>query len=363
MQTDKKTVYLVVIVIQSILILSLAGWIGKGFWDHYQGTKRKYTPPTVTVEAKPVELGDFETFVTAVGTLKANDSIMLRPQEGGVVKEILFESGTYVKKGQVLLRLDDAVLRAQLAESEAKLTAAKADYDRTKALVKKKAAPKSKLDETMGIYKRMQAEVELSQAKLSQTVLKAPFEGFVGLKDISVGSYLKPGEDIVSLDDVDPIKVDFRVSETHVDRLKVGQEVEVTVEGFQNHLYTAVIEAIDPVVDETGHSIRIRGVFNNKDHLLKPGLFARVRFSDISHEDVMIVPEVSIETEGNEEYVYVVLDGVARKAPIKTGARNGKDVEVRSGLKTGIMVVTSGHLRVQDGAPVIVVPEHEAKGY
>ncbi len=363
MTPKKKKIYTVIIMIQAIVIVSLTGWIGKGVWDHYQGSKRQYTPPTVTVESTPVELGDFETFITAVGTLKANEAIMLRPQDGGVVKEILFESGTYVKKGQVLLRLDDAVLKAQLAEAEAKLGSAKADYDRAHALFKQKAAPKSKLDETMGVYKRMEAEVAFNQAKLEQSVLRAPFSGFVGLKDVSVGSYLKPGEDIVSLDSADPIKVDFRISETHIDRLKVTQEVEVTVEGFPDHIYTAIIEAIDPVVDETGHSIRVRAVFDNKDQLLKPGLFSRVRFSNISHKDVMVVPEGAVETEGNEEYVYVVLDGVAHKASIKTGARNGKEVEVRSGLTTGTMVVTSGHLRVQEGTPVIVVPVHETQGY
>lgn len=358
-----KSLWAIFALVELVIIICVALWALIAWLKDDDAAQKKYQLPTVTVEAKPVERTDFETFISAVGTLKANESIIVRPQEGGVIKSVSFSSGEYVKKGEVLLELEDRVLQAQLQEALAKRDTRKAEYDRAESLFAKKAYPKSKRDEALGNYKVSKASVDLMQAKVQQSILSAPFDGIVGLKDVSVGAYIKPGEEIVSLDNVDPILIDFRISEIHLDKVTVGQTVQVEIDGFSQNLYEATIEAIDPVVDAAGHSIRVRAKMQNRGRDLKPGLFARVRFTESLHEKTMIVPESAVETEGNQEFVYAVIDGIARRAPIKTGGRNGRDVEVKSGLQPGMMVVTSGQMRIGEGFPVIVVPDKKKLGY
>jgi membrane fusion protein (multidrug efflux system) len=358
-----KSAWVLVSVVELLIILVLGTWVGIKMWNEREAKKKVYTPSTMTVEAQPVEVGDFENFVTTVGTLKASESVILRPQEGGKIEKILFNSSAYVKEGDLLVQFDDSVQRAQLQEAQAKVVGYKAEYGRAESLVKRNAFPKSKLDEAFMRYKMAEADVNMIQSKIDQMKLKAPFDGVVGLRDVSVGAYLKPGEDLVTLAQIDPMKVDFKISEVFLGKFSVGQEVDVEVDGFLGQEFTGTIEAIDPTADEAGHSIRVQAALPNKDHLLKPGLFAKVKFRTDIHENAMMVPEAAVESEGNQEYVYVVLDGVAHKAPVVTGNRNGKNVEIRSGLKPGLMVVTAGQLRIGEGSPVVVVPHKESHAY
>lgn len=361
--THERTAWVIVAGVELLLILGLVGWMGLSYWKSASAEKKKYQLPTMTVEAQPVEMGDYETFISTVGTLKANESVDIRAQDGGVIKEILFKSGTPVNKGETLIILDDQLLKANLAEAQARARLAKVEYERAENLFKKRAIPQSKRDDAKAKMEMADAQVEMSKVKLEQSILKAPFTGIIGLKDVSVGAYVKPAQEIVTLDNLNPIKIDFRISEIHLEKIKVGQNIAVEVDGFPHLQYTATIEAIDPIVDAAGHSIRARATMANPNFELKPGLFARIRFSESLHSNAMLVPESAIETEGNQEFVFVIVDGIARRAPIKTGGRNGKDVEVLSGLQPGMMVVTSGQMRIGEGFPVIVIPDKEKIGY
>lgn len=360
----KKTSFFVIAtIVQFLLLVGVGTWVGVEKWKVHKAQKKTFKLPTVTVEAQPVKRGDFETFISAVGTLKAKDSVVIRPETSGKVASVSFQSGSNVKKGDVLFSLDDRVIRAQLAEANAKLKNAKSEWVRYKKLFKEKAIQKSKLEQSQAAYEMAKAQADMMQARLNNTVLRAPFDGIIGIRDISPGSYVREGDEIVSLENIDPIYVDFRISEIYLERVKKGQTVEVEIDGFPQNLYEATIEAIDPGVDEKGHSIRVRGILPNPMKDLRPGLFARVRLPNTTHENIMLVPETSIETEGNEEFVFVILDGVARRAPIKTGGRNGKMVEVTAGLKPGMMVITTGQLRLGEGYPVITVDEKKKLKY
>jgi len=355
--------WFIVALIECVLIFSAATWMGVQWWKTRTDSKKTMTLPTVTVEAKPVEMGNFESFINAVGVIKSHESIEVAAQEGGVVKDVRFKSGDHVKKDDVLVQMNDALLQAEKEEHQARLSQANITYDRYMKLFEKKAVPKSKKDEAFASKKIEEARLQMVEEKLERTLLRAPFDGIVGLKDISVGGMVKPGDPIVSLNNIDFMLVDFKVSEFYLDKLHVGKSLEIEVDGFPDNVYTATIESIDPVAEVKDHSIRVRAKIQNVSHELKPGLFARVKLTEDIAENTMLVPEAAIETEGNQEFVYAIIDGIAHHAPVKTGRRNGTVVEIKSGLKPGIMVVTSGQLRLGDGFPVLVVPQKAAIGY
>lgn len=353
-----------VIFFQATLLLAC---IGGGVWVYWTYIK----PPAIDesipqiptyVEANPVEVGTFETFVTIMGTLKANESIVIRPEVEGKIKSIKFKSGDRVQKGDVLIELDDAVYKALEDEAVAKVFLYKGKYERAQKLYDRKAGTLKDKEESFAQLKISEAEYDKAHTQRQKTVICAPFEGIVGFKDISAGAYVKPGEDLVTLDDLDPMKVDFRVGENMIDRLAVGKKVELVVEGFLDNRFEATVEAIDPNVDPIGHSIRIRATLDNKDELFKPGLFAKVKMLDTSHEDVIMVPESAIETRGNRESVYVIDNGMASNMLVKIGNRNGEKVEILSGLNPGQVVVTAGQMRFRDRKnPVVILPNNSLK--
>lgn len=359
----KEKLLSIVIFVQTIVIIAMGAFIGIEKWQLYKAGKKKYSPPVVTVEAQPVRAMNFETFISAVGAVKSNETVTLRSQEGGFIKQIVFQSGSFVHKGDILVRFDDAVVNAQLDEAKARLFAAKTNFEREELLLKKEVTSKAAHDKAYAEFKMAEAAVATWKAKVALTVIKAPFDGLVGLKDVSAGAYIKPGEEIVTLDSVDPVIIDFRISETQHDRVSTGQSVDVEIDGFPDNIYTATIDAIDTQIEKMGHSLRVRASMPNPNNALKPGLFARVKFSGTVHENALVVPEGAVETEGNEEYVFAILDGVARRIPVKTAGRNGREVEITKGLAEGVMVVTAGQLRLSDGSPVIVVPEQKKTAY
>ena len=349
--------------LEAFLLLAFLAWQGISWWQSRDSKKKTFQYPTMNVEAAPVVLGEFESFLNAVGTLKATESIIVKAPDGGVVSQILFKSGDTVKKGDVLIRFDDSILQAELAHHQATEELKQKELDRATTLFEKHVFPQSKKDEAVAAHKTATAQVGITRAKLKHMELKAPFGGVVGLKDVSVGAYVKPGEEIVTLDSLDPIYVDFRVNEKDIDTIAIGKQVDVEVDGVPHNQYTGVIEAVDPLADTERHSIRVRALIKNTSLELKPGLFARVKMVERLATDIMLVPESALETEGNQEFVYAIVDGIAHKAPVKTGRRNGTVVEVTSGLQPSLMVVTAGQSRLGEGFPVVVVSDKGKLGY
>jgi membrane fusion protein (multidrug efflux system) len=348
---------------QLMVIIAGVGGAGWYYWKvvKSQNIDKKVDFPKVVVEAGPVEVGVFETFLTTVGTLKANESIVIRPEIEGKVKSVLFKSGEKVSKGDVLITLEDDAYGARQKEAESKVSLWKGKYERANTLYERKAGTLKEKDESYHQLKISEAELQLARSQKRKTVIKAPFDGYIGFKDISPGSYVKTGEDLVVLDDFDPVKVEFRLAESLLDRILVGKEVQVEVEGFPDSIYPATIEAIDSNIDPLGHNIRVRASLSNKEDLFKPGLFVKVKLLLSSHENVIMIPETALESRGNQEFVYVVDQGLARYAPVRPGGRNGEKVEILSGLQPGQIVIVAGQMKVQDRFPVMVVPPQTLK--
>jgi membrane fusion protein (multidrug efflux system) len=314
-------------------------------------------PPAVGVEAVKVSVGTARQTVLAVGTFRSNEAIMVRPELASRVIGFNFDEGQKVAKGQVLVRLDAALDEAQLAQAEAALVLSKANYDRAISLVQRQAGTEKAVDEARAALRRDEAAVQLAKSRVEKYTLIAPFDGVVGLRRVSVGSYLVAGADIVNLEQIDPLKVDFRIPESFLPALRVGQPIVVTVDAFTGREFTGKVFAIDPLVDEAGRSIVIRAMVGNQQDVLRPGVFGRVAVTLATRENAMFVPEQAIVPVGDRVQVYRIVDGKSVPTFVRAGQREKGQVEILEGLKPDDVVITAGHLKLpRPGMPVTIVP-------
>jgi len=309
----------------------------------------------VMVETAPVVAQAMHEDVSAVGTLKSNESVVLRPEIAGRIAAIRFDDGTPVKKGALLVQLDASTQRAELAQAQASLALAQTNFRRTEDLFEKKFVSGSARDEAAANLKVAQANTELLQARLRKTDIVAPFSGIVGIRNVSVGDYVKEGDDLVNLEDIASLKVDFRLPELYLERIRAGQSLEVTSDALPGRRFKAAVDAIDPLVDAQGRAVLLRARLDNRERLLRPGMFARVRLILAERPSVPVVPEQALVPTGDGQSLFVVEDGKARLATVRTGIRRGTRVEILEGVQVGDMVVTAGQLKLRDGAPVQVV--------
>lgn len=314
-------------------------------------------PQAVRVEAVKVTVGTARQTVLAVGTFRSNESIMVRPELTSRIKEFNFNEGQKVAKGQVLVRLDAALDEAMLAQVEAALQLSKANYERAISLVQRQAGTEKAVDEARAALRRDEAAVQLAKVRVEKYTLTAPFDGVVGLRRVSVGSYLVAGADVVNLEQIDPLKVDFRIPESFLPALRVGQPIAVTVDAFAGREFAGKVYAIDPLVDEAGRSIVIRAIVGNPQDTLRPGVFGRVAVTLSTRENAMFVPEQAIVPVGERVQVYRIVDGKSVPTFVRTGQREKGQVEILEGLKPDDMVITAGHLKLpRPGIPVTIVP-------
>ena len=311
-------------------------------------------PPPALVEVSQVAIQKLPQGITAVGSLRSDESVILRPEVSGRIAEFLFKEGQRVQKGQVLVRLDSTVQRAELEQAKANLTLNKAKYDRASDLQKKGFISSQAKDEADNNLRVSQAAVEVSSARLSKLELKAPFAGIIGLRQVSVGDYVKDGQDIANIEEVDPLKVDFRVPEIYLKKIAVGQALQITLDAFPNQTYEGKVYAINPLVDAAGRSIVIRAQVKNTDARLRPGMFARVRLLIDESRDSMLIPEQALIPQGDEQYVFKVVDGRALRSKVEIGQRREGKVEILNGLAREDVVVIAGQFKIRDGVPVQV---------
>ncbi len=265
-----------------------------------------------------------------------------------------FAEGQPVKQGALLFTLDDAVYRADLATAEANLQLSQRNNERAIELLQRNAGTVRARDEAEAQLTINHAEVDLARAQLDKTRITAPFDGVVGLRKVSVGGYVTPGQDLVNLEDIDPIKVDFPVPERALSEVEVGQAIEITVDAWPEKTFNGKVYAIDPQIDAAGRSIAIRATIDNRERLLRPGLFAAVRLITEQRE-AALVPEQAIFAQAGKPYVYKVVDGAARLSEVVLGERRVGQAEIRSGLAAGDVVVTAGQMKLRDGTPVRVI--------
>ncbi|MFD2098976.1 efflux RND transporter periplasmic adaptor subunit [Flagellimonas iocasae] len=310
--------------------------------------------PTVTgIILKPQI---FKDNISLSGTLEADEQIDIRSEVSGVVESINFKEGSKVSQGQVLLKVNDIELQAQLSKAVTAKKLASENERRAKLLLEKQAISQEEYDIASADFQSASAESELIGAQLSKTSVRAPFSGTIGLRAISKGTYVTPTTTIAKLVNTDELKITFSVPEKYASQISVGTVLTFTTSD-SNEVYEATIYAIDPEVDIATRTLRMRAVMDNRDKGLYPGAYANVQLPLETVNDALLVPTEALIPVQNGKKIFVYRDGVAKEIDVEIGARTGSVVRVLTNLKPGDTVLTYGVMALKDGAPVDVVLE------
>ena len=351
-----------------ILILAAVGVLaGVGFyWKHSSsslatakdaGAAAKGASKGVPVKVGTVRTGTISEEASAVGSLLANESVMIRPEREGRITHIHFTEGQVVRKGEKLVSLDSAEIAAQLAAATSELTLNRSRMKRAEELHEKKFISGQALDDAREALNQSTARQAEVKARLEKSAVIAPFEGVAGLRQVSPGAYVKAGQDVARLEGIGTLKLDFRMPELYLGRIKTKQEVLVRVDAFAGETFRGEIFAIEPAVDESSRTVLLRARVPNPGVRLKPGMFARVLLVLETRENALIIPEQALVPQGKDRFVYRLVDGKAALTKIEMGLRRPSEVEIRSGLRAGDPIIVDGQLRLRDGVLVTVLAD------
>lgn len=306
----------------------------------------------VAVESGKVATVEMPQIITAVGSLRSDESVTLRPEVAGRIIAIKFDEGQRVTKGQTLVQLDAAVNQAEVQQARTNLNLAKSKYERAVDLASRNFISGQARDESKSAYELAQASLALVEARIAKTEIKAPFSGIIGLRVVSIGDYVKEGADLVNLEAIDPIKIDFRVPENFLRDVKVGQTMKVALDAIPGKTYDGRIIAVNPLLDAAGRSVVVRAQVRNQDTTLRPGMFARINLLTQSKRDAMVVPEEALVPQGADNFLFRIVDGKANRVKVETGQRRDAKVEILSGIDKDDVIVTAGQARLREGTPV-----------
>ncbi|MDQ8181969.1 efflux RND transporter periplasmic adaptor subunit [Pelagicoccus sp. SDUM812005] len=313
-------------------------------------------PPTPVIVTKAVSK-PYADEVEALGTLRANESVELTSSVTEIVKKVSFDDSQRVKKGDVLVEMDTAEELAEMAEQESIMAEAQRQVNRLKPLIEQGAASTSTLTASERDLAGAKARMQAIESRIDQRVIKAPFDGVLGLRNISVGALAQPGSVIATIDDVSVMKLDFSVPEVFLSTLKPGVVIEAETEAYRGRVFEGRIANVDSRIDPVTRSIKARALIDNEEGLLKPGLLMKVELQK-DPRDALLVPEEALVTDGPEHFVFVVVGPEGKQTverrKVKIGTRSYGEAEVLSGLSVGELVVTHGTLRLRMGAPVVI---------
>lgn len=328
---------------RTLIALLLSGLSLSGFADQApQGL------PAEVIKVTPQVLGQY---LDAVGTLNANESVMLSPETSGRIAATPVVEGAFARKGEILIQLDDETYRAQLKEARARQKLSEIELDRLEKLLKQNATSQTEVDKAEANVKIYQAQTESAQATLEKRYIRAPFDGFAGIRTVSSGEYVNAGTELLVFVDSKKLKLDFSLPESAVNTVKVGQKLTVKVD-VANVQAEGQVVAISPRLDSKTRSFAVRAVVDNADGQLKPGLFAKVKLEVSSQSDAIVVPEQALIPQGNRYFVMKVVDGVVAMAPVSLGQRQRGTVQITEGVNANDVVITAGQIKLRPGAPV-----------
>jgi membrane fusion protein (multidrug efflux system) len=303
------------------------------------------------VTLAPVRSERVSQKLEALGNARANESVDVSSKSSNIVKAVRFRDGEHVQRGQVLVQLDDAQVRADVAAAEAAVSESESLYNRSRDLVSTQVLSKSTFEQLEATLKANRARLAAANARLEDTVIRAPFSGRVGLRRVSVGTLISPGAVITTLDDTSVIKLDFSVPENLLATLREGLSVRATAPAFPGRTFAGTVASIDSRVDMNTRSVTVRALLANEDGALKPGMFLNVLLAK-DERDALVIPEEALTPEAERQYVFVVAHGKAERREVRIGGRRPGSVEVIAGLNVGEQVVIEGTQKVRDGAAV-----------
>ena len=305
----------------------------------------------VAVVTAPVELLPLAVRIEAVGTARANEAVEITSKAANLITAVRFSEGQQVKRGEVLVELDGAQARADLTAAQAALKESQSTFKRSQDLYARQALSESQLEQIEATLIANRARVASAESRVADTVIRAPFNGRVGLRRVSVGSLVNPGTVITTLDDSSLIKLDFDVPESFVSVLEPGQSVAATSIAYPGKVFEGRVMSVDSRVDPVSRSVTVRAGIPNQDGQLKPGMFMAVQLSR-EPTPALVVPESALVPERGNVYVFVAADGVATRRQVTPGRREPGRVELLAGVEAGERVVTEGTQKIRDGSPV-----------
>lgn len=322
-----------------------------------------YTPPPVTISATYAKSRTWQSYLTAVGTLTAINGVDISTDVAGIVKEIRFNSGQYVKKDDVLVLLDTSIEQAELKDVQAKLTLAQINYQRDKKLFEKNVASQAALDTRYANLQEAEANVQSILAKIKQKTISAPFDGRIGIRQINLGEYISPGNTIVTLQSLNPLYVTLNLPEQYLPALYLNQLIDVAVNFGKGKIVRGNITAINSKVDQTTRNIQLQGTIPNEKFLLYPGMFALVKVWLKEQRNRIIIPQTAVSYSLSGDYVFIIKEDNKIKDHsslqvyrqyVKVDERRDNQVAILEGLKDGDRIVTSGQLKLQNGTHIVI---------
>lgn len=317
--------------------------------------------PPAPVTVATAERAEWGKSLQAVGILQARSGVQVSAQVSGQIREILFQSGQTVRRGQILLRLDSDVEQTELRSAQAELGLAETTVNRQRALARSGTVSTAALDTSEADVKVRTAKVAQMNATIQKKTVTAPFEGVLGVRKIDLGQYLQPGQVIVDLQDLSAMLLDFSVPQKDLAMVKVGGALRLSTDAYPGRTFDGKVLAIEPAVDRQTGMVAVQGQFSNDEGLLRPGLFTRVEIVLAEREQVVTVPQLAVTYNLYGDAVYVVApvegqDGKfkAQRIVVQVGERRDGKVAIRSGLNGGERVVTTGQVKIQDGSMVAI---------
>lgn len=308
----------------------------------------------VPVEVQTAQISEFRDTIEALGTAMADETVRITAQTQDVVEKIYFESGDLVEEGQLLAELNARKEVARVQQIKFSLDEAKRQLERLEQLRRGNAASQQQFDEQQVRVNGLQADLEVAEATLKEMKIYAPFSGRVGIRQISAGALVSPGDVFTTLDDIKPIKVDFSVPERYFASIAVDQEVITRSRAYPGELFVGRITSIDSRIDPVTRSVQVRAKIDNNDERLRPGMLLQITLLR-SIDDALLLPEKALIPIQNRQYVYVLTpDNRARQKEVSIGRRKPGIVEITDGIKPGEQVIIEGIVRLRDGVPVAV---------
>ena len=306
------------------------------------------------VVAAPVRVGAVVERVESVGSARARDAITLTSRVAGIVSAIRFEEGQLVKAGEVLVEFDRSTQEAERDQARAQLDDARTRLNRARQLRATQAVPEAQIDQLEAALRQAEARLRQTEARIEEMKIVAPFSGRVGIRQVSLGALVQPGQAVTTLDDLSRMRVEFAVPEVFVARLAVGMAVTATSPAFGQRQFRGAVEVVDTRVDPATRSVRLIASFDNPDEAMKPGMFMNIELTLARRDMALMVPEEAIDPVADRAFVFAVRNGRAVRQEVKLGTRVAGEVEVLEGLGPDEQVVVRGLQRLRNGQPVTV---------
>jgi membrane fusion protein, multidrug efflux system len=366
---SKKVIYIIAAVVLAVIVIAILGTIKTLQIRKLMSQTFEMPPTSVTSLAAQAE--DWIPALKAVGSTAAVQGVMVSTDQPGIVTKINFESGQTVKEGDLLVQLDVSQEEAQLRSAQAQQKLAGLNLQRQQNLIKSRVSAQSELDTAQAQYDQTSAAVLEAKARVDKKTIRAPFSGVLGIRQVNLGQYLQSGAQVVPLQALDPIYVNFWLPQQTLSRLAAGQEVIVKADGVPDKDFKGTLNAVDSIVDEATRNVRVQATVKNPDSMLRPGMFVNAEVPQKEVYRHVILPATAIQYAPYGDTVYIIEDmtgpngqsykGV-RQQVVKTGETRGDRVAIVSGVNEGEEVVTSGVFKLRQGAPVSVnnsiVPEN-----